>query len=126
MTTNTKLTSRQRKVITALLSCGSVPKAAKASGVSERSIYRYLADDDFQQALLAAESDAINQATRRLLGLQDKAVGILEGIMDDDEASDSVRLRAATNVLDYLLKLRELRNVEDRLAALEEAVNEQD
>lgn len=113
------LTTRQRKAITALLTSANVAQAAKKAGVSERSIYRYLAEESFKQALLDAESEAIYQATRRLVGLQGLAIETLEEVLRDKAEKSSVRLKAATNVLDYLLKLRELRNVEERLAALE-------
>jgi hypothetical protein len=43
-------------------------------------------------------------------------------VMADHSNHPSVRLRAAQSVLDYLLKLRELRNVENRLLRLEEHV----
>jgi hypothetical protein len=39
--------------------------------------------------------------------------------MQDSKASAGVRLKATPAVLEYLLKLRELRNVEQRLTALE-------
>jgi len=39
--------------------------------------------------------------------------------MLDEAAGAHVRLRAAQALIDYLLKLRELRNIEARLARLE-------
>ena len=64
---------------------------------------------------------AIDTATRRLLQLQDPAVDALGDILKDPDAAPTVRLRAATSVLDYLIRLRELRNVEARLLTLEAA-----
>ena len=78
-------------------------------------------------ALAGAEADMLDAATRRLLQLQEGAIETVQAIMQDGEANASVRLRAAQAVLDYLLKLRELRNVEQRLTALEMAyAREQD
>ncbi len=39
--------------------------------------------------------------------------------MEDATARPDVRLRAAQSILDYLLRSRELRNVEERRARLE-------
>jgi phage terminase small subunit len=119
-----ELTSRQRKAIAALLSCRTVAQAAQLSGVSERTLYRWLADDTFRAAVLSAEGETINQATRRLLGLQQAAIDTLGGILQDDSAPAGVRVRAAESVLDLLLRLRDLRDVEDRLARLEQQLHE--
>jgi hypothetical protein len=100
-----------------------VPAAAELAKVGARTLYRWLAEDGaFKVALAAAEGVAIDAATRRLLGLQESAIGTLEGVLNDDDASAHARVRAAGMVIDYLLKLRELRNVESRLAALEAAL----
>ena len=54
--------------------------------------------------------------------LADKAIDALEAVLVDTEAPRSVKVRAAGLVLDQLLQLRELRNTEARLAALEAAL----
>jgi hypothetical protein len=117
-----ELTPRQRRTIAALLSSRSVPDAAQAAHVGARTLYRWLTEPKFRAALVDAEGGAIDQATRRLIGMQDGAIDLLADVMQDMKVNTAVRLRAAQNVLDYLLKLRELRNVEGRLAALEEMV----
>jgi hypothetical protein len=76
----------------------------------------------FRAALSAAEGDAIDAATRQLISLQDTAIDTLRSVMKSRRSSVRDRLRAATTVLNYLLKMRELRNMEQRLAALEQAV----
>ena len=117
-----ELTKGQRRAIEALLNTKSVVEAAKAAGLGERTLYRYLSDPFFRQQLSAAEGDLIDQATRRLLALQGAALDTFEGVLASEEASDTVRLRAAQSVLDSLLKLRELRNIEARLVALEATI----
>ena len=118
-----KLTPKQERAIRALLEHKSVGEAAASIGVGERTLYRWLADPTFRQALSAAEGDLLDVATRRLLSLQDAAISTFAGMLsDDNEASATVKLRAAQAVLDYLLKLRELRDIEQRLTALEQAM----
>jgi phage terminase small subunit len=106
-----ELTNRQRKSIAALLSTSNVVEAAKVSKVGERTLYRWLTLPEFRSAVTEAEGEAIDAAARRLIGLQDSA-----------KASAAIKLRAAQTILDYLLKLRELRSIENRLTELEKAV----
>ena len=62
----------------------------------------------------------IDGAGVRLLAGQEKALDTLEGLMDDTDPTNK-RL-AAVAWLNYALKWRELRNIEDRLGDLEKAV----
>lgn len=113
------LSTRQRRAIAALLTARNIRDAAKTVGIPERTVARWLADDpDFRLALLAAEGDAIDAATRRLVSLSDAAIATLEDTMTSAGPA-GIKLRAAQSVLDYLLRLRELRNIEQRLTALE-------
>lgn len=115
------ISGRQRKAIAALLSSKNVPEAASAAGMGERTLYRYMGDPAFRLALADAEGEAIDGATRRLLAMQDLAIDTISEVLRDSASSAGVKIRAAGQVLDYLLKLRELRNIEQRLVLLEAA-----
>jgi hypothetical protein len=117
-----ELTGRQRKAIAGLLSSRNVQEAAIAAHVGERTLYRWLTFTDFRAALLDAEGQAIDAAARRLIAMQEQAIDTLARVLKDDQAGRAVQLRAAQAVLDYLLKLRELRNIEQRLIELERTV----
>ena len=126
-TDNALISGKQQRAILALLSTKNVAEAAARAKVGERTLWRWLGDPMFRVQLAGAEADMLDAATRRLLQLQEGAIETVQAIMQDGEANASVRLRAAQAVLDYLLKLRELRNVEQRLTALEMAyAREQD
>ncbi len=114
-----ELSERQRRAIAALLSARNVSEAAQAAQVGERTLRRWLAEPTFRAALTGAEGQAIDAATRRLVSLTDSAIDVLTTVMQDPDAPSGVRLRAAQGVLDNLLRLRELRNVEERLTRLE-------
>ena len=117
------ITRNQNRAITALLANATVTDAAAQTGIGHRTLCRWLAEDNaFQAALAQAEGRAIDAATRHLVSLADQAINVLRQTMLDDEVSATVRVRAAQSVLDHLLKLRELRNVEQRLTKLEEAL----
>ena len=121
----TDLTAAQRRLIPALLTSKTVKAAALVAKVSERTAYRWLADDaNFQAALSQAEGEVIAGAVRALLGLAESAVDCLRDTLDDKELSAGVRIRAAALAIDALLRLRELASVEKRLTELERTVQD--
>ena len=65
----------------------------------------------------------LDAATRRLAGLADQAVGALGDNLGPD-IPGYVRLKASAAVLDFLLKLRGQREIETRLARLEEKIHD--
>lgn len=93
---------------------------ASAAGVAERTLFRWRTEPVFRQALAAAEGELLDAATRRLLTLQEAAIQTFQDVLSDAQTSPGVRVRAAQAVLDYLLKIRMLRDVEQRLTAMEE------
>ncbi len=113
------LTGKQHQAIRAMLSSSTVTAAAAKVGVNERTMRRWLDNEVFRVALLAAEESLIDHATRRLVAGQEMAIGILFDTMDGTIQPDAVKLRAAQIALEHLVKLRMLRDVERRLSALE-------
>lgn len=117
-----ELTTRQQKAIAALLTSRDAKAAAAAAHIGYRTLCRWLTEPAFKAALMQSEGEAIDTATRRLLGLQDAAIDTFDTILTDEKAALAIKLRAAQAILDYLLRLRELRNIEQRLVELEKAV----
>lgn len=113
------LTGPQLRLIAALLVSRNTLKACETAKIPRSTAYRWFAEPRFRAALASAEGGQIDDATRRLLGLVDKAIDELESVLDDADAPRSVKVRASGLVLDQLLALRGLRNGESRLAALE-------
>lgn len=118
---NIALSTKQQKAIAALLVAKDVQSAAIQAGVSERTLHRWINEDErFRAALRAAEAQAIDDAVRRLVGAANSALNVLMVLMLDQKTPAAVRLRAAISVLEQLVKLRELNNLEQRIAKLEE------
>lgn len=115
--TEKKLTPQQRKTIETLLTTGTIEAAAAAAGVSRNSIYKWFKDDLFVSELRQAESEAVAGLSRALVGLGEKATRALADALDSDKIT--IRLRASEIVIGNLLKIRELIDLESRLAALE-------
>jgi hypothetical protein len=119
--TQKKLTPAQRLAIEKLLTSGSVEDAAISAKVARSSLYRWMKDDLFVAELRAAEAEAITGLSRSLAGLGNMAASALRAALEDPKMS--IRLRASEIVIGNLLKLRELVDLETRLAQLEEKTN---
>lgn len=121
MSEDVRLSTNQKKALAAILGSPSLVAAAEVSKLSDRTLRRYLSDPVFRAALAAAESDAIDQATRRLLQLTDRAIDTFDRVLSDPAAREGSQLRAAAMVVDNLIRLRDLA-IEKRISELETAV----
>jgi phage terminase small subunit len=123
--TENGLTRRQLLFVTALMESRSVAEAARRSGISEKSAFRYLKDPAVQAAIRAASRELLESLTRRLRQLGQEAAETLAVAMRAEDASWSSRIRAADAVLGHLLRTSELLDLEQRLAALEQALGKE-
>ena len=119
-----KLTAKQSRAVLALMQARSVDGAAKLAGVGARTLHRWLDDPDFQAAIDAAQSAALDAALRRLAELTGHALNVIAKALAD--GSEGAQLRAAGMVFDTFAKLAVLRDIERRLAALERGYDGQD
>ncbi len=118
-----KVTRKQKKAIAALLKYPTIEQVAEAIGVNPRTIFRWLDDPGFRLALSQAEGASLDKITRRLLLLGGKAIDAIESVLDDPSQEGATNKRLAAGlILDQLLRLRELRSIEQRISDLEKAV----
>lgn len=114
------LRPNQLKAIESILTTGNITKAAKAAGVERRTVYRWLKEDDFSQALAAAEAEALRLAAAKMAGAVERAIDTLLDIMENSQ-SDKQRAGAAGKILSALPSIRLLGSIEQRLNELEQA-----
>ncbi len=115
------LTPNQYRAIEQLLASGNVAATAKKIGVGRRTLYRWLAEPAFAKALRDAEGMALEGLTRSLTGLGDKAVEALIAVFDDDQATHTVKLKAAAIVFGNHPTYLQTTALADRIAAIEAA-----
>lgn len=113
--------NNDEKILSALIATKTIGAAAVAAGVSERTIYSRLADDDFRAEYEARQRCTLDHACKALQGALTDAVCVLTSIMEDASASPGSRITAARSVLDYGYKFTELTDLAARVAALEAA-----
>jgi hypothetical protein len=90
---------RQRAVL-ALLSEGTIVKAATKCGLSEKTLRRWMADDeDFKRDLAEARRLAYDEGINRMQALMPLAIETLAGLMRGN-VPPNVRLGAARTVVE--------------------------
>ena len=120
MATVDGLTPKQHKALAALLSEPTVKAAAAKVGIGERTLHTWLREPAFDAAYTAARHDAVGRAVGRLQHATGLAVDALVEVLDiRTPARAGVRVAAAKVILDYALRFRELDELENRIAALE-------
>lgn len=109
----------QTLALAGLLSSRTVAEAAKAAGVNERTVRRWLSTKEFAAAYRASARTVAYEATTAVLAAQVKAVEVIRAALADP--SPTVRLRAAAQLLGLGVRFAE-EDVAERLAQLEMGV----
>jgi transposase len=115
-----KLERKTEAAIVALLAHPTMPEAAKAAGVSETTLWRWLQRDDFRKKYREAQDKVFEGALGSLQGASTEAVSCLRRNLACSNLS--VQVQAAKAILDYTIKAREMFELEHRIAILEAAL----
>jgi hypothetical protein len=103
------------------LACGAtVEAAARQCGLSERTVYNRLGDDEFKKRLERVRADMVDRSAGMLTAAGGESVRTLMALQKD--STPAVRLGAARTILEMGLKIRQLVDLEQRMAELEELV----
>ena len=113
-----KFTRKQEEALAALLSEQTIAAAAEKVGIGEVTLWRWLKRDDFLAAYRAARRQVMEKSMAQLQQSSWAASTTLLKLLASP--SDSVRLRAATEILNQGNKGLETLDFEERLSALEQ------
>src|SRR5437763_809214 len=105
-------------LIAGLASGQTVVDAARAAGLSERTVRRRLEDARFRQAVADARAALLSRAVCMLADASTEAAQTLRGLLTAE--SETVRARAAVAILEQARAGIELDDLAERVAALEE------
>jgi hypothetical protein len=113
------------EVLLAALACGATADAAaQKAGVSRTTVHRRLHDPEFCQRLQQIGTDMVKRAAAALTAASVEAIKTLLSLQATS-IPHAVRLGAARSILELGVKLREVADTEERLAALEAQVASQ-
>ena len=119
MADDTRLSAKKQLALAALLQGQTMGAAADAAGVNPKTLYLWRQDAHFRAELQAGERELVAGALRALETLARPAVVLLGKVVLDAEARPADRLRAASAILENVLRLKEILDLESRVAALE-------
>jgi hypothetical protein len=118
-----KLTRKAEQAIAALLEHPTMACAAKACGVSERSLWRWLQRDDFQKRYREAQRAVVDSAITRLQAATVRAVETLERNLNC--GNFFAENAAAQAILTHSFKAIELHELQSRIERLEQTLDAQ-
>jgi len=113
------LSINQKRALDAILKTSTIADAAKLVGLTDRTLWNYLNDDEFNEALEKRQDDVIRSTTAQLVGLSEEAGTVLFELMTDTTVAASVRARVALGIKKLIHEAVELQNVISRLEKLE-------
>ena len=121
-----KFPPKAEKVLVALLHHGAVRAAAKESGVSEATVFRYLQDAEFQRRYRAARADVVDAAVALMQRLCSNAVTTLDTVMHDTDAPASARVSAARTILEQSMSGVELTQLRQEVEEIKQMLAERE
>lgn len=116
------LTPKQQKAIECLLAEPTTKDAAKAAGISEATIHRWLREEPFKAAYEAALKTSFETAIKSLQSLTSEAMKALRAILTDTTVTPAVRISAVRTTLEFAIKVRDQEEVLTRLQYVEEQI----
>ena len=119
---NPSLSSRQRSALPAIVASPTMRQAARSSGISESTLYRWLEDETFREELARQREEVANFAYQELRGLTLRIVSVFAESMEDPDPA--IRLRAARYAANFTAQIHETQQLRADIQALEYALDE--
>jgi hypothetical protein len=116
-----KFGRKKEDAIVALLTHRTIEEAARAIKASTKTLLRWQKEPEFDAAYRLAKRAAFGQAIARLHHLSGAAVSTLGKVMLDPATPPATKVRAADSILQRTSKAIEDKDIEARVAALEQA-----
>ncbi len=115
------LSPRQQAALPIVACFPTIVQAARAAGVGESTLRRWLTDTAFSGCLAELRRRSANIARQKLLELTPLCVSVLADAMRHSDPA--IRLRAVNYALSFNLRAAELENLRSDLNTLETAIN---
>ena len=122
MNDNGMLTHRQRRVIPHLLAAPSTEEACRRARINKTTVYEWLKEESFREELKRQRDEMIERALDSLKASVAKATETLVKLLDSDK--ETIRARAAENLIEFAQKAIEVEELEKRIEALENFMRE--
>lgn len=115
-----QVTPRQLKFICLLLSAKSQEAALRQANLSRQTLATWMKNPRFSDELKRRRDELINEAFEALKRSAKQAAEVLIALLKS--SNEHIRRHAANDVIDHVLRARELEQVVERISVLEEIV----
>jgi hypothetical protein len=105
------------RAVAALVACPTAKEAAKVAGIGESTLRAYKSDPEFVELYTAARHELLDTGVKALQSRFSDAVEVICEIMHDEEASPSVRLSAASSIIQNAVRLTDQTERMERAAS---------
>ena len=114
---NSDLTFRQQASLPVIAFSPTIAQAARASGIGESTLCRWLSDPAFSQQIDRMRHDTAQLARQELLGLMPLCASVFADAMQSPDPS--LRLRAARYPLSFIIRVSEVEKLNADIQDLE-------
>ena len=118
-----ELTNRQIKALPHLVSSATYTEGCKKAKVNKTTLYKWLRIPEFKAELDRQRDEVAAEAFGMLSQGLTKAVEALVGLLDNKD--DRLKRLAAKDIIEHILKRKEIEDLEKRLKAIEDRVAKQ-
>ena len=116
------MTAKQEQALAALMSTSNRKEAAKAAGITDRTLRGYFKDQEFRAEYRARCFEIADEAALRAKHLLNQAMSVFEKVMNDPEERNAVKLQAADRAAEYAMKLTAQSDIIAEITELREAI----
>lgn len=116
------LSTRQTEAIPFLVGAPTYAEGCKRAGITRTTFYKWLKDSEFKAELTKRRDAIVTDALDILKAHIGKAVHALVALLETE--NESLRRQTSNDIINYVLKVKEMTDIEERLEALEKALTE--
>ena len=116
------MTAKQEQALAALMTHPTRKDAAKAAGITERTLRGYFQTEEFRSRYRDMCFEIMEDAALRSKRILEKSLSTLESIMDEEGANIAIKRQAAHDAAEIALRLDDNVNVRRELAELREMI----
>jgi hypothetical protein len=117
------LSQRQKTFIHVYLEAKTLEDACRNAKVAKGTVYNWMKDPLFQRELEQQRDELIRTAFHRLTVYLDRAIVTYVNLLTSE--SEAIRKGTAEGIIDRFAKLREQKDIIDRLERLEDVMHKQ-
>jgi len=117
-----KLSRRQIKAIPFIVSSPTYTQGCENAKINKTTLYKWLKHPDFKAELDRQRDEIASDAFGVLTQNLTKAVEALVGLLDNKD--DRLKRLTAKDVIDFIIKHKEIEDLDKRLTAIEKRLSE--